>query len=79
MFEQGKEPQIIKTHKAGPCRAGTGDVFASIIAADTVNGIAFADAVRHATTFIGKTLRRTVEMDLPLTDGICFEEYLQEI
>ena len=79
VYEQGKKPQIIRVHKAGPCRAGTGDVFASIIAADTVNGIGFADAVRHATSFIGKVLRRTVEMDLPGPDGVCFEEYLQEI
>ena len=79
VYEHGKEPQIIQTHKAGSSRAGTGDVFASIIAADTVNGIAFPDAVRHATSFIGKTLRRTVELDLPITDGICFEEYLHEI
>ena len=79
VYEQGKEPRIIRMHKEGPCRAGTGDVFASIIAADTVNGMEFADAVLHATTFISKVLRRTVEMDLPTTDGICFEEFLHEI
>lgn len=79
VYEYGKEPQIIREHKAGPCRAGTGDVFSSIIAADVVNGIEFDDAVRHATSFIAKTLRRTSELDLPETDGICFEEYLTEI
>ena len=26
-----------------------------------------------------KVLRRTLELDLPKTDGICFEEYLSEI
>ena len=79
IFEHGKEPQIIREKKAGPCRAGTGDVFSSIIAADTVNGVDFVDAVRHASAFITKTLHRTVEMDLPETDGICFEEFLDEI
>lgn len=79
VYEQGKQPQVIRTHKAGPSRAGTGDVFASILAADMVNGVAFADAVEHAASFISKVLRRTVELDLPITDGICFEEYLCEI
>ena len=58
---------------------GTGDVFSSIIAADAVNGKDLTSAVRHASSFIAKVLRRTVEMGLPDTDGICFEEYLTEI
>ncbi len=79
VFEQGKEPQIIREHKVGSCRAGTGDVFSSIIAADAVNGLDIAEAVRHASSFIAKVLRRTDEMALPQTDGICFEEFLSEI
>ena len=49
------------------------------IAADAVNGISFADSVRHASSFIARVLRRTVELDIPKTDGICFEEFLAEI
>lgn len=79
IFEAGKEPVTILEHKVGPCRSGTGDVFSSIIAADAVNGVAFANSVRHASSFIAKVLRRTVELDLPKTDGICFEECLMEI
>ena len=79
VYEQGKEPQVIREHQAGPCRAGTGDVFSSIVAADVVNGIGFSDAVRHATVFIAKVLRRTAELEIPLNDGICFEEFLTEI
>ncbi|MGN1138377.1 MAG: pyridoxamine kinase [Ruminococcus sp.] len=79
IYEQGKPPQIIREHKVGPCRSGTGDVFSSIIAADAVNGVDFTSSVKHASSFIAKVLRRTVELDLPKTDGICFEEYLQEI
>lgn len=79
IFEYGKPPVIIREHKVGPCRSGTGDVFSSIIAADAVNGIDFADSVRHASSFIAKVLRRTLELDLPRTDGICFEEFLCEI
>lgn len=79
IYEDGKEPQIILEHKVGPFRSGTGDVFSTIIAADAVNGVEFADSVRHASSFVAKVLRRTVELDLPKTDGICFEEFLKEI
>lgn len=77
--EKEKEPQIIREHKVGICRSGTGDVFSSIIAADAVNGVEFVSAVRHASGFVAKVLRKTVEMGLPKTDGICFEEFLCEI
>lgn len=77
--EAGKEPHIIRVHKVGPCRAGTGDVFSSILAADAVNGMELTDSVGHAAAFIEKALRKTIELDLPDTDGICFEEYLTEL
>lgn len=79
IYEGGKEWQSILEHKVGSFRSGTGDVFSTIIAADTVNGVGFADSVRHASSFVAKVLRRTVELDLPKTDGICFEEFLTEI
>lgn len=79
VYEYGKDPQIIRTRKSGPCRAGTGDVFSSVIAADCVNGVEFADAVRHASSFIAKALRYTEELGLPEADGVCFEEFLTEI
>lgn len=79
IFEAGKVPQIITEHKAGPCRAGTGDVFSSIITADAVNGVDFADSVAHASSFIAKALKHTAELNLPEPDGICFEEFLKEL
>lgn len=79
VFEEGKESLCLTEHKVGPCRSGTGDVFSSIIAADAVNGVDFAESVKHASGFIAKVLRRTMELDLPKTDGICFEEFLKEI
>lgn len=79
IFEKGKPYQVIREHKVGICRSGTGDVFSSIIAADAVNGVTFGESVKHASNFIGKVLRRTVELDIPTTDGVCFEEFLYEI
>jgi pyridoxine kinase len=75
----GETPIKVISHKVGPCRAGTGDVFSSIIAADAVNGVELSESVCHAADFIAKCLRRTVELDIPKADGICFEEFLGEI
>lgn len=79
IYEAGKPSMAVREHKVGPCRSGTGDVFSSIIAADAVNGVELTESVRHASAFIAKVLRRTVELDLPKTDGLCFEEFLTEI
>ncbi len=79
IFERGKPPMVITEHRAGPCRAGTGDIFSAMIAADAVNGMELADSVRHAASFIARAMRRTLELRLPQTDGLCFEEYLKEI
>lgn len=79
VYERGKEPLIIRETRVGGFRSGTGDVFSSIIAADAVRGHDFASSVRRASSFIAKALRKTVELDIPDTDGICFEEYLWEL
>ncbi len=79
IYEESKPPITVREHKVGICRSGTGDVFSSILCADIVNGRELGDAVRHASGFIARALRRTVELDIPKTDGICFEELLTEI
>ena len=79
IFEAGRDPIVIREHKVGACRAGTGDIFSSMIAADAVKGMSLVDSVHHASSFIAKVLRRTLEMDIAPTDGICFEEFLSEI
>lgn len=75
-YENGREPKLLRTHKVGTQRSGTGDVFASIIAADAVNGVDFQTSVRKASRFVKKCILKSIEMDLPLTDGVCFEELL---
>lgn len=75
-FEKGSEGYFIKTEKAGTSRSGTGDIFASIIAADAVNGVDFHTSVKKASSFVKKCILKSMEMDIPLTDGVCFEELL---
>lgn len=78
-FEKGKPGKIRRTHKVGTQRSGTGDIFAAIIAADAVNGVKFQDSVRKASLFIKRCIEKSIEMDLPLTDGVCFEEILYKL
>ena len=78
-YETGREPSIIKTHKVGTSRCGTGDIFSSIIAADAVNGVEFYTSVRKASLFIKKCILKSIELDIPLTDGVCFEEILHRL
>lgn len=75
-YEKDREPKFLRTHKVGTSRSGTGDVFAAIIAADAVNGVDFQESVRKASRFVKKCIMKSIEMDLPLTDGVCFEEHL---
>lgn len=74
--ERGKQPKTIQVHKAGTERSGTGDVFASIIAADAVNGIDFEESVKKASDFVRQGILKSIEMGIPSTDGVCFEEIL---
>lgn len=79
IYEKGKEPKWIRTHRVGTERSGTGDVFASIIAADAVNGVAFEKSVRKASGFVKKCILKSIEMEIPRTDGVCFEEILFQL
>ena len=60
----------------GTQRSGTGDIFASILAADAVNGVDFHTSVKKASQFIKKCILKSIELDIPVTDGVCFEELL---
>ncbi len=79
VYEEGKEPRFIKTHKVGTERSGTGDIFSAIVAADAVNGVPFVDSIEKASRFVKKCIVRSMEMNIPLTDGVCFEEVLDSL
>ena len=76
IYEKGGDAKLLRTLRIGSERSGTGDVFSSIIAADAVNQVPFEASVRKASRFIKKCILRSIEMGLPKTDGVCFEEYL---
>lgn len=77
--ELGVRERLLRTMKVGTQRCGTGDIFAAIITADAVNGVAFDASVKKASNFIKKCILKSIEMEIPLTDGVCFEEILDTL
>ncbi len=76
MYQKEEEPSLIRTHRAGTERCGTGDLFAAVIAADAVNGVPFVKSVRKASLFIKKCMIKSMEMGIEQKNGVCFEEIL---
>lgn len=78
-YEKGQEPHFIKTYRVGDERCGTGDLFASIIAADAVNGVSFSASVKKASGFVKRCMQKSIEMQIPAKNGVCFEEILHTL
>lgn len=79
VYTRGETPKWFRTHALGTERAGTGDVFAAVVAADAVNGIPFDQSVKRASGFVKRCIAKTVELNIPRTDGVCFEEVLHTL
>lgn len=69
----------LRSKLVGTTRCGTGDIFASIICADAVNGVPLEKSVRKASAFIKECILKSMEYDIPETDGVCFEEVLYRL
>ena len=67
---------VHRTPTAGRSWHGTGDIFASIIAADAVKGVPFLQSVEKAASFVRTCIRASIELDIPEKDGVCFENFL---
>ena len=78
-YERDNGPSVQRTLRIAPQRSGTGDVFSSIVAAGAVHGVPFAKSVRTAAGFIRACLNRSAELDIPPTDGVCFEEVMDKL
>lgn len=74
--ERDRGHSILRVRRVQPQRSGTGDVFSSIVAAGAVRGVDFRQSVETAAAFIRRCLLRSSELDIPTTDGVCFEEVI---
>lgn len=77
--DEKKCEHFLRTIRVGTQRCGTGDLFASIIAADAVNGVDFAVSVKKASNFVKKCIEKSMELEIPATDGVAFEEILDKL
>ena len=76
---EGKRLHLTRQYRVGEQRSGTGDVFSSVIIADAVNGVDFETSVRKASRFVKKCIMRSIELGIPTTDGVAFEEVLDSL
>ncbi len=73
------ECRILRQKRVGRVRSGTGDIFSAVIAADVVNGVDFETSVRKAAAFVRDCILATEQLNIPPTDGVCFEEVLYKL
>jgi pyridoxine kinase len=64
---------------SAPSRSGTGDLFASVIAAAAVNDIPFTDSVKIAADFVKLTTEYSHKTGAADTDGAVFEPFLYRL
>lgn len=74
--QRGRPPLIMRHKRAGENRCGTGDVFASVLAAQVIRGKELKEAVRQAAAFVARTIARSDALGMDKRDGVCFEEFL---
>lgn len=76
IVEHGAETIFQRQMIVAQTRTGTGDVFASILGADAVNGLQFPESVKRASRFVRQGLVESNRTGEPPMYGIGFEEAL---
>lgn len=59
-----------------PLRPGTGDVFASILAGCILQDMDLQESISLASNYVKTCLETSKQFNVPLNDGVCFEEHL---
>ena len=77
--ERGKEGAFCRSMRVGRERPGTGDVFSAIVAAEAVKGASLTDAAKKAARFVKRCILKSEELNVPVQNGVCFEEVLSEL
>ncbi len=78
-YQKDGEMKLTRQYKVGEQRSGTGDIFSSVIIADAVNGVDFETSVKKASRFVKKCIMKSIELGIPTTDGVAFEEVLDSL
>ena len=70
---------ICRTKTEGASRPGTGDLFASVLAADALRGQSLPSSVKKAADFIALCCKGSEEAGVPVAEGVIFEKYLSRL
>lgn len=68
--------KLMRSRHVGVDRPGTGDIFTSILAAGAVQNHDLETDIKKAVRFIQKCLERSEQLNIPVQEGVCFEELL---
>lgn len=77
--DEGGEVEFQRQTIVQETRSGTGDVFASVLGADAVNGVPFAQSAKRASQFVRQCLIETLRTPGPTNTGIDFESCLCQL
>ena len=70
---------LYKCSISGQSRPGTGDIFASVLAADALKEVPLKQSVRKAADFVATCIAGSEALKLPVREGVCFENYLSKL
>ena len=62
--------------KIGGSYSGTGDLFASCLCGGIARGDHISDTIHLAGTFLSHALKNSIEENIPLNDGVNYEQFL---
>ncbi len=68
--------ELLSVPAGGPSRPGTGDIFASILAADALNQEDFFTSVKKAAEFVRLCTQNSAALQIPIVEGASFENCL---
>lgn len=74
LTENGED--FVSAKKRTQLRAGTGDVFASVVTGCFLNGTDLYEATKKASDFVVKAMDISDKMKIPPQQGVCFEKLL---
>lgn len=78
VWSKGSGDMLVMPRR-GKQRCGTGDIFSSIVAAESVRGKNLWEASVKAASFIGDCIEESDRINMPVTDGVCFEKFLNRL
>ena len=79
IYKQDGSYSVVAAPSVGCERAGTGDVFTSVLASRLICGDTLEDAVEISSDFVLDAIRITEKLETPPQDGLCFELLLGEL